>query len=928
MHARARVVRTVLSASSLFLFAVPPPAAAQTEEERDAARSAAAAADLAPLAPSAVRQIQAIVNEKLSRTPTERKISSTLLSMAKTRKRRASSAPAEGLKPLVAERPDGRVDVEILGPTTKRVVERLEKAGGQVLYGHVKGESLRALVPVEAIELIAALAEVRGIRPTLFAVTERLRSDLGRGIDRIVLRKRGSGAVTDAPDGTIVSEGDRAHRADTARHFFGLTGAGVTIGVLSDSNDFLEDSIARGELPADVTTLPGQDGRPGSGEGTAMLEIVHDLAPGAKLFFATAFAGSTSFADNIRALRAAGCDIIVDDVIYFSESPFQDGEIAKAVDDVVKDGALYFSSAGNGGNADDGTSGVWEGDFKKAKSGIGALAGLGDVHDFGQGVVSDRTEGFGGPVVLYWSDRAGRSANDYDLFILDNALTTVLAASTDVQDGDDDPVEFLGFLVDPGLRIVILKFSGADRALHLVDFGGEFGLATFGAIQGHAAVKSAFGVAAVDAALAGSGSFTGGASNPVELFSSDGNRRVFYDFAGHAYKSGKYLFKNGGGERRRKPDVSAADGVSTSVPGFFPFFGTSAAAPHAAAIAGLVKSARPTFTRSRIRSVLTSTALDIEAEGRDRDSGFGLLDAFDALTAADAQPAPFLELGTVSASELQGDGDGTVEPGESAQLTVELENTGGAAPQDLNGVLSTTTPGVTLLSSSSPWPSIAPGTSAPNTVPFAFSLDPSLVCGRAADFELTASYSNGQASPQTFTFRVVTGEPGTVPTSFPYTGPVVPVPDATPAGVDVPLTVSGLAAAVSRVVFSIDGTACTADEEATTVGLDHTWVGDLVITLTSPSGTRVVLANRPGGQLNSGNNFCQTVLEDGAPDSIQTITPDGAPYTGTFAPASPLSAFVGEEGNGTWTLNVSDQAQVDVGNVRAFSLRLETFTCN
>ena len=158
----------------------------------------------------------------------------------------------------------------------------------------------------------------------------------------------------------------------------------MKIGVLSDSNDFLEDSIAKGELPADVTTLPGQDGRPGSGEGTAMLEIVHDLAPGAKLFFATAFASATSFADNIRALRAAGCDIIVDDIIYFSESPFQDGEIAKAVEDVTADGALYFSSAGNSGNANDGTSGVWEGDFKKAKSTIGALAGLGDVHDFGQ----------------------------------------------------------------------------------------------------------------------------------------------------------------------------------------------------------------------------------------------------------------------------------------------------------------------------------------------------------------------------------------------------------------------------------------------------------------------------------------------------------------------------------------------------------------
>jgi len=57
-----------------------------------------------------------------------------------------------------------------------------------------------------------------------------------------------------------------------------------------------------------------------------MLEILHDLAPGAELYFATAFGGVARFADNIRRLRAAGCDIIVDDVLYFVETPFQDGQ--------------------------------------------------------------------------------------------------------------------------------------------------------------------------------------------------------------------------------------------------------------------------------------------------------------------------------------------------------------------------------------------------------------------------------------------------------------------------------------------------------------------------------------------------------------------------------------------------------------------------
>ena len=163
-----------------------------------------------------------------------------------------------------------------------------------------------------------------------------------------------------------------AHGVANARNFFGLTGAGVKIGVLSDSVRFLEQSQASGELPADVVVLPGQSGVDPTapfddiGEGTAMLEIVHDLAPGAKLFFATAFSGVQSFADNIRALRAAGCDVIVDDVVYSDESPFQDGPIAIAVNEVTASGALYFSSAGNEGNVNDGTSSVWEGDFKKA----------------------------------------------------------------------------------------------------------------------------------------------------------------------------------------------------------------------------------------------------------------------------------------------------------------------------------------------------------------------------------------------------------------------------------------------------------------------------------------------------------------------------------------------------------------------------------
>lgn len=128
-------------------------------------------------------------------------------------------------------------------------------------------------------------------------------------------------------------------------------------------------------------------------------------------------------------------------------------------------------------------------------------------------------------------------------------------------------------------------------------------------------------------------------------------------------------------------------------------------------------------------------------------------------------------------------------------------------------------------------------------------------------------------------------------------------------------------------MFSIDGAACSTAIGSTTVGVDHTWVGDLVFRLTSPVGTPVTIINQAGGPLNSGNNFCQTVLQDGAASSIQNVTVAGAPYTGTFSPANPLAGFTGDNADGTWTLNVSDRAFLDIGSVRAFSLRASGFSC-
>jgi hypothetical protein len=130
--------------------------------------------------------------------------------------------------------------------------------------------------------------------------------------------------------------------------------------------------------------------------------------------------------------------------------------------------------------------------------------------------------------------------------------------------------------------------------------------------------------------------FRRGSANPTETFSSDRPRKIFFKPDGTAITPGNVLFATNGGETLVKPDIAAADGVTTRTgpPFFSPFFGTSAAAPHAAAIAALVKSARPDYTNAQIVTAMLATALDIRAPGLDPDSGHGIVMALEAVNYA------------------------------------------------------------------------------------------------------------------------------------------------------------------------------------------------------------------------------------------------------------------------------------------------------
>src|SRR5262249_52038004 len=160
--------------------------------------------------------------------------------------------------------------------------------------------------------------------------------------------------------------------------------------------------------------------------------------------------------------------------------------------------------------------------------------------------------------------------------------------------------------------------------------------------------------------------------------SCDGDRRIFFDNAGNLLPGAPAGdFSSKGGIVRLKPDIAAADGVSVATPGFSPFFGTSAAAPHAAAIAGLVKSALPRLTPAQVTAALVGSALAIEDTGVDEGSGAGIVMAYQALQAAGASAKALLALGTVTPTQVAGNGNAFIEPGEDWTLDVQLLNQGG-----------------------------------------------------------------------------------------------------------------------------------------------------------------------------------------------------------------------------------------------------------
>jgi hypothetical protein len=482
--------------------------------------------------------------------------------------------------------------------------------------------------------------------------------------------------------GLTTTQGDQALKADLARQTFGVDGSGVTVGVLSDSFDCLSGAsggVVSGDLPPDFLVLAEPADCGGKvDEARAMAEIVHDIAPGAGIMAHTAFAGQADFALGIQELAGCppgsevGCSavitstlpsatVIVDDVGYFSEPFFQDGIIAQAVDFVTENGVSYYSAAGNSARAS------YEGPFVSSSTDITPFDPIPHDFDPGQGVdtlqkitlgngytdfslqwdspYASVTGSFGTPNemrVCFWTEPAG--------------LEPVDCTTPNGQGGD--PIEVFWIYVSSAsatLNVSVEHVSGpapgyfkwiAFRPDVLIE---EYNTAS-STLYGH---PNAEGAIAVGAAFYKDTPAFGVDPPELEWFSSAGGTPVYTEVYTMTIESPVV---------RAKPEIVAPDGGNTTffgVPdadpdgccekdGFPNFFGTSAAAPHAAAVGALVQSSgiitsTLQITPSGLRDVLESSAADDDmgAPGFDFDSGHGFLGALQAVGAVDPNSTVF-----------------------------------------------------------------------------------------------------------------------------------------------------------------------------------------------------------------------------------------------------------------------------------------------
>jgi subtilisin family serine protease len=495
------------------------------------------------------------------------------------------------------------IRVHSLGPDVKSI---LESYGSIVEIINEKLKTIQAWIPQNQLYEIAQLSFVKRI------------SEPAHGVFR---NSKKSPAYRSPLSGGVTTQGDAILRADELRAL-GYNGSGAKVGVITNGVTNRATSIASGDLPSNITIL-----REGSGdEGTALLEIIYDIAPGAELGFCGP-STTMEFIDCVNDLADVfGADIIIDDFADFYAPYFEDGPVAQAVKDILPN-RVYVAAAGNEGKQH------YTGNFIGSNT-LGITKDGAPVSEHNFGLASggaaystlDVTIGPGETISIFlqWNDPFGGSANDYDLHVY-NSSGVVIDSSEAVQNGDDDPLEYLEALTNNSdsietWKIAVTKVSGAeDKQIKLFIWSpavlSEYAVSA-GSIFGHPAVPGVLAIAAINADDPG--------NDTIADYSSQGPVEIFFPSR----------------ETRQKPDVTAIDCVSITGAGgvSVPFCGTSAAAPHVAGVAALLVGG--SASTEQANQAIKFKAVDLGSEGFDYIFGYGRVDAYAAGRALHFAPDP------------------------------------------------------------------------------------------------------------------------------------------------------------------------------------------------------------------------------------------------------------------------------------------------
>jgi Subtilase family len=789
-------------------------------------------------------------------------------------------------------------------------------------------------------------------------------------------------AMPRARAGAVTSQGDFAQRSSVVRtNYPTLDGTGITVGVLSDSfncyavyaqpgsgvpvsgnqgyapNGFTADfatDVSTGDLPAVVNVLaevnclnygaPTQT--PFGDEGRAMLQIVHDVAPGASLAFYTGDNSEADFANGIGALAAAGAKVIADDLGYFDEPFFQDGIVAQAVDAVEATGVAYFSAAGNDGTlayqntapsfATLSTSGAnagehllnfdttgatdttalpvtvppippgdflavvveWDQPYVTGAPGSPGASSSIDVCVTGASSGLSITDYDGNPVSCTGPNAVG--VDPYQILIIGNpanaagntaqqSLNIVVGLAANA-DGTKAPGRIVVAVLDDGLGSTIDSFSTNSPTL-----------------QGH---PGAAGAAAVGAAFYFQTPRCGTSPAILESYSSAGGAPILFDTSGVRLAAPVI---------RQKPDFVGPDGGNDTFLGFtigqltsgppqcqtvssYPnFFGTSAATPHAAGIAALMLQANSAVTPALIYASLHNSALPMSAATPNFNSGYGFIQADTALVVPTLSlSAPSVALGgsaVLSWSSIYATGcaasgswSGAQSTSGSATLTPTAAGTTTYTLTCTNAFGTSAAGSVTLMATSGTPPAAPTLSLAANSVAVGQSTALTWSSAGATSCTASGSWSGAQATSgsQTITPEAVGAETFTLICSN-LGGPSAPA--------SVTLTATPALVVPAAPTLTLSATSIPAQSTA-------------AITWSSATATSCVAS----GSTNSTLSGWSGTL---APSGTSTLTPL---VTGAISYSLTCSNAVGTSPESTVTLNVTPSSNGGGGALDEFAL--------